>query len=168
MKQEPTIGGRLVRCWWDRCVASGLASVVAGAFVASLATAGAVGAQDGVYVLSESGTDLGTITTTGAVDDLRFTVDLRGDAPSATLVWATVGSSERRMRTNDGYWLPWNGDIKTLVDNRFPVIDGKVVFKVMDEDIGADNHGVNISIGYRIGDKLKYGVFAILPKAGSR
>lgn len=144
------------------------ASIVATAVVAFLATAGTVAANDGIHVLSENGTDLGTITTAGAVDDLRFTVDLRGDAPHATHVWATVGSSERRMRTNDGYWLPWNGDTKALVDNQFPVIDGKVVFKVMDEDISADNHGVSISIGYRVGDKLKYGVFAILPKAGSQ
>ncbi|MEE8333918.1 MAG: hypothetical protein V3R85_08715 [Alphaproteobacteria bacterium] len=136
--------------------------------VVFLATAGAVVANDAVHVLSESGTNLGAITTSGAVEDLRFTVDLQGDAPRATHVWATVGSNERRMRTNDGYWLPWNGDTKALVDNRFTVIDGKVVFKVMDEDISADNHGISVSIGYRVGDKLKYGVFAILPKAGSQ
>lgn len=130
--------------------------------------AGAANAGDGLYVLSEKGTDLGRLVTAGAVDDLRFTVDLRGDVPSATYVWATVGSNDRRMRTNEGYWLPWNGSLDTLADNRFPVADGKVVFKVMDENIGADNHGVSISIGYRVGDKLKYGVFAILPEANPK
>jgi len=156
-----------VRCWWDRCVPSRATSVFAAVVAVSLAAAGAF-ADDRPHVLSESGTDLGTMTTAGAVADLRFTVDLRGDRPSATHVWATVGSNDRRVRTNEGYWLPWNGNTDTLVDNRFPVIDGKVVFKVMDEDIGADNHGVSISIGYRVGDKLKYGVFAILPKANVR
>lgn len=137
----------------------------AAAVAVALSAAGAANADDTLRVLSESGTNLGVMTTTGNVADLRFTVDLQGDVPSATHVWATVGSSERRMRTNDGYWLPWNGDVATLADNRFPVRDGKIVFKVMDEDIGADNHGVSISIGYRVGDKLKYGVFAILPEA---
>ncbi len=157
-----------MRYWWGRRVPSRLASIVALTVVVFLATAGGVVADGKLHVLNETGADLGTITTAGAVDDLRFTVDLQSDVPSATHVWATVGSNERRMRTNEGYWLPWNGNTKTLADNRFPVIDGKVVFKVMDEDIGADNHGVSISIGYRVGDRLKYGVFAILPKAGSQ
>lgn len=156
-----------MRCWWDRCVPSRLASIAALTVVAFLAAAGAVVADSKLHVLHENGVDLGTITSAGAVDDLRFTVDLQGDVPSATHVWATVGSNERRMRTNEGYWLPWNGNTDALADNQFPVIDNKVVFKVMDEDIGADNHGVSISIGYRVGDRLKYGVFAILPKAGA-
>ena len=156
-----------MRCWWDRCVPSGLASYVAAAVVMTWA-AGAAVADDRLHVLSENGTDLGTVTTAGAVDDLRFTVDLQGDTPSATHVWATVGSNDRRMRTNEGYWLPWNGSLETLADNRLPVHDGRVVFKVMDENIGADNHGVSISIGYRVGDKVKYGVFAILPGANAK
>ena len=157
-----------MRCWWVRCVPSGLASLVAAIAVTCFAVAGAAADDGKLHVLSESGTNLGTMTTAGAVDDLRFTVDLRGDRPGATYVWATVGSNDRRVRTNEGYWLPWNGSLDGLVDNRFPVTDGKVVFKVMDENIGADNHGVSIGIGYRVGDKLKYGVFAILPEANPK
>jgi len=156
-----------VRCWWDRRVPPRLASFVAAAVVASLAAHAAI-ADDSLRTLSENGTDLGRLTTAGAVDDLRFTVDLRGDTPSATHVWATVGSNDRRMRTNEGYWLPWNGSLDTLADTRFPVTDGKVVFKVMDENIGVDNHGVSIGIGYRVGGKLKYGLFAILPEANAK
>ena len=40
-----------------------------------------------------------------------------------------------------------------------------MTFKVLDQDIGIDNHGVSISIGYKFGDVLKYGVFGIGPKA---
>lgn len=116
------------------------------------------------YVLSKEGTRLGILYTTGKVDDLRFIVDLNGDQPVATYVWATVGSNDLRVRTNEGYWLPWNGDPDTLIDNHFPINDGKVIFKVLDEDIGRDNHGVTIRIGYKVGDVLKYGVFGILPK----
>jgi len=154
-----------VRRRGNRTVPSLAAAFVAA--VALLAAGGGRAAENSVYVLTEQGTNLGSMTTAGAVEDLRFTVDLRGDRPSATHVWATVGSNELRMRTNEGYWLPWNGSLDALIDNRFAVSDGKVVFKVMDEDIGADNHGVSIGIGYRVGDKLKYGRFAILPKAAS-
>lgn len=141
--------------------------MVSAAAVACMVFAGNAGADGSAHVLSESGTNLGTMTTAGAVDDLRFTVDLQGDVPAATHVWATVGSNDRRMRNNDGYWVPWNGSIETLADTRFPVADGKVVFKVMDENIGADNHGISIGIGYRVGDKLKFGVFGILPKVST-
>ena len=116
-------------------------------------------------MLTEQGTNLGTLFTAGKVDDLRFTVDLNGDQPTATYVWGTVGSTDRRVRTNEGYWLPLNGGPESLIDNQFPIKDGKVTFKVMDEDIGGDNHGVAISIGYKVGDTLKYGTFAILRKA---
>ena len=123
-------------------------------------------ADETAHVLTEEGTRLGVLATSGKVDDLRFTVNLQEDQPTATYVWVTVGSHERRVRTNEGYWLPWNGDRATLVDNHFPIKDGKVTFKVLDEDIGIDNHGVTIRIGYKVGDTLKFGIFGILPKAG--
>ena len=117
------------------------------------------------HVLTEKGARLGVLHTSGKIDDLRFTVNLNGDQPLATYVWATVGSNDRRVRTNEGYWLPWNGDVATLIDNHFPIKDGKVTFKVLDEDIGIDNHGVTISVGYKVGDTLKYGIFGVQPKA---
>lgn len=122
-------------------------------------------ADETLHVLTEEGARLGILYTSGQVEDLRFTVDLKGDQPTATYVWATVGSNDRRVRTNEGYWLPWNGDPENLVDNQFPVEDGKVTFKVLDEDIGIDNHGVTIRVGYKVGDSLKYGLFGISPKA---
>ena len=133
--------------------------------IKALLIATAAPADETAHVLTEEGTRLGILYTSGKVDDLRFTVDLNGDQPAATYVWATVGSNNRRVRTNEGYWLPWTGDTADLIDNRFPAKDGKVTFKVLDEDIGGDNHGVTIRIGYKVGDTLKYGIFGILPKA---
>ncbi len=133
--------------------------------IPALLIATAASADETAHVLTEKGTRLGTLFTAGKVNDLRFTVSLQEDQPTATYVWATIGSNDRRVRTNEGYWLPWNGDPANLIDNRFPVKDGTVTFKVIDEDIGVDNHGVSISIGYLVGDTLKYGVFALLPKA---
>lgn len=115
------------------------------------------------HQLTERGARLGTIETAGPVQDLRFTVALGGDAPESTHVWASLGGSALRQRTNEGYWVPWNGDPETLIDNRFEAKDGQIVFKVLDEDVSADNHGITIAIGYRAGGVLKYGLYGILP-----
>jgi hypothetical protein len=137
----------------------GIATVLGCAFCSLSA-----GAAEAFYVLTERGKDMGRMYTAGPVTDLRFTVDLQGDVPVATYVWAVVGGSERRMRTNEGYWLPWNGDVEKLVDNHLPVVDGKVVFKVLDENVSRDNFGISIGIGYSTGGTaIKYGSYAILP-----
>ena len=141
--------------------------VLSASVVVVLANFNKVSAQSEI-ILSEQGTNLGGTKSTGQVDDLRFTVDLAGDVPAGTYVWATVGSNEHRMRTNHGYWLPWNGDLKLLVDNKFPVTDGKITFKIMDTDIGIDNHGVSLRFGYRLGDILKFGLYALVPGAPSQ
>lgn len=120
-------------------------------------------ADEIVHRLSADGVRLGTMVTDGPVDDLRFTVALDGDVPTATHVWALIGMAHRRQRTNEGYWVPWNGDPDSLIDNRFPVVDDRVVFKVLDEDIGVDNHGVTVVIGYLTGGVMKYGLFGINP-----
>jgi hypothetical protein len=146
---------------WLRAIPCALAAAALCAWPAP-----ATAAEDGVHRLSLKGTPLGALVTDGRLADLRFTVALDGDVPLSTHVWAVVGSSERRQRTNGGYWIPFNGDTETLLDNHFPVADDKVVFKTLDEDIGPDNHGVTVSIGYRTAEGLKYGYYALVPKAG--
>ncbi len=124
-----------------------------------------VTADEGVHRLTEAGAGLGTLFTDGTVHDLRFAVALDGDVPEATHVWATVGGGPHyRQRTNEGYWIEWNGRVEELIDNQFPVENDTVIFKVIDEDIGADNMGVTISIGYRAGGVLKYGLFGLIPQ----
>ena len=135
-----------------------LAAALAVAGVLSVTIAWAAG---DVFVLTEKGVDLGISSTTGKIDDLRFIVDLQGEVPVATYVWGTVGSNGFRVRTNEGFWIPFNGDPDKLIDNRIPVVDGKVLFKILDEDIGNDNQGIGINIGYRVGGVLKYGAYAI-------
>lgn len=127
-----------------------------------------VTADEAVHRLTEAGARLGTLFTDGKIDNLRLTVALDGDVPEATHVWAVVGGSQLRQRTNEGYWIDWNGTIEGLIDNRFPVENDTVVFKVMDENIGVDNMGVTISIGYRAGGVLKYGLFGLLPEGSGQ
>jgi len=119
-----------------------------------------------VAALTPQGVTLGTMTTDGDISDLRFSVDLAGDTPEASYVWAIVGGAHSLQRTNDGYWVPWNGDIVQLIDNRFRAVDGRLTFKVLDQTIGADNQGITLGIGYRAGGALKFGIFGILPENG--
>lgn len=148
----------------DRIKSARPALFMAALWLGGIGFASPVTADEGVHRLTEEGARLGTMFIDGTVDDLRFAVALDGDVPVAVHVWATVGGSQLRQRTNEGYWIEWNGIFDDLIDNRFPVENDTVIFKVMDEDIGDDNMGVTIYIGYRAGGVLKYGLFGLLPQ----
>lgn len=132
-----------------------------------LSGSAAMAAGDGPYQLTTAGVSLGAVTSTGPTGDLRVRVDLAGDSPTATHVWAVIGGAHMRQRTNDGFWIDWSGRVEDLVDNRFPVESGIVTFKLLDEDIGADNQGISIWIGYRANGDLKRGYLGITPGSGS-
>lgn len=120
--------------------------------------------QDGPHVLSESGGSLGTMESGGQLDDLRVKVASGSDDVGATHVWAVIGGAALRQRTVNGYWVPWSGDPADLVDNGFKAQDGVIDFKVVDGSIAADNQGITFVIGYRVGETLKYGALAVVPK----
>ena len=140
------------------------ALIAAALWLAGAGIASPVTADEGIHRLTEAGAELGILYTGGAVDDLRFTIVLDGDTPESTHVWAIVGGPQYLQRTNEGYWISWSGRLEDLVDSRFPIENDSVVFKVVDENIGDDNVGVTISIGYRAGGVLKYGIFGLLPQ----
>jgi len=119
--------------------------------------------QAAEYRLTEEGATLGALVAGGRIDDLRLTVALDGDSVVATHVYAQIAAAELRQRTNDGYWVPWDGDRGSLIDNRFPVTGDRVVFKLLDEDIGVDNQGVSIIIAYKTAAAFKFGVFGVIP-----
>ena len=140
----------------------------AAVLLGGMALAMPVMADGTVHRLSEDGVRLGTLFTDGKIDDLRFTVALDGDVPDSTHVWAIVGGSKLRQRTNEGYWIDLKGGVEGLIDNLFPVENDTVVFKVMDEDISVDNVGVTILIAYKTNGILKYGLFGLLPEGSGQ
>ncbi|NQV78943.1 MAG: hypothetical protein HQ495_00220 [Alphaproteobacteria bacterium] len=142
---------------------------LAGLAIATMLFAGTTGmavAQDVPHVLTGSGAALGTMQSDGTLDDLRLTVTVGGDTVESTHVWAIVGGSELRQRTNNGYWVPWTGEQADLIDNQFAIENGQVVFKLVDGSIAADNQGITFVIGYRSDGVLKYGTLGVLPKSG--
>ena len=142
-----------------------LRSLLATALVSVLAAAFAVYSTSAaeLYNLSKSGTDLGSLVTSGPVDDLRFKVSYAGESPKATYVYARIGGAELRQRTNLGYWVPWNGDLAELIDNGFPISGGRIEYKVLDQNLGRDNRGMTIVIAYRTEKEFKFGSFSIIP-----
>jgi ribosomal protein L14 len=89
------------------------------------------------------------------------TVDLQGDVPSATYVMAHDLTNRMLQRTNDGYWIAWDRKLTSLVDNQITPQNGKLVFKVFAEDISAAQFPLSITLAYKVGDVVKYGVFPV-------
>ena len=147
---------------YRRSVAALLACV--GLLLGAVSTATA---QEKVHTLSVTGASLGIVESDGNLSDLRLTVNAGADQVTSTHVWAILGAAELRQRTNNGYWIPWSGNVEDLIDNRFAVDGDTIEFKIVDGSIAADNQGITIVIGYRSGGALKYGSLGIIPKGGS-
>lgn len=131
--------------------------------VAALVCAAPASAQTQSHVLTESGEKLGILETSGLVEDLRLSVSVGGDSVESTHVWAVVGGAEKRQRNQNGYWVAWDGNKDMLIDNHFSVQDGVITFKLLDQDIGDDNRGITLMVGYKANGTLKYGYFGVLP-----
>ena len=60
-----------------------------------------------VAALATNGASLGTMTTEGDIDDLRFSVDLAGDTPDASYVWAIMGGGGGSSSANSRSRETW-------------------------------------------------------------
>lgn len=88
-------------------------------------------------------------------------VDLQGDAPSATYLIARDTTNRMLQRTNDGYWVAWDSKLTSLVDNQIQPQNGKLTYKVFAEDISAAKFPLSVTLAYKVGNVVKYGVFPI-------
>lgn len=129
-----------------------------------LSTVGAGAAEK----LSTGGTALADIAVNPAAvatSGVSRTIDLSGDAPTATFVTAHLPDGKHLQRSNLGYWLPWDGDVDSLIDNRLPLNgDGTVTFKVVKEDLSDKMFPIAVTLAYTVGEQVKFGVFQILPQ----
>lgn len=93
--------------------------------------------------------------------DFSYTVDVGGDAPLATHVMARTAAGSYLQRDRNGYWSPWSGGLESLLDNGFQARDGKLTFKVVQEDLSAEWLPIAITVAYRTATALKLGVFEL-------
>lgn len=88
-------------------------------------------------------------------------IDLQGDVPSATYLIARDMTNRMLQRTNDGYWIAWDSKLTSLIDNQIQPQNGKLTYKVFAEDISAAKFPLSVTLAYKVGNIVKYGVFPI-------
>lgn len=116
-------------------------------------------------VLSQDGTILANIRIEPAQADVSRTINLQGDVPLASYVIARQHSTNLLLQRNNlGFWVPWNGDPSTLIDNRFVAQGGALTFKLLKEDLSAALFPLTVILAYRTASGLKYGQFEIEPR----
>lgn len=114
--------------------------------------------------LATQGARLADVRVAPAAADISRTVALEGDAPTATFVMAHMPDGRSLQRTNLGYWQPWDGDPDSLIDNGFQPANGELTFKVLKEDISGRFFPITVTLAYRVGEQVKFGVFQIMPE----
>jgi hypothetical protein len=115
--------------------------------------------------LSASGAKLEDVSVSlTAPVSLSRSIALDGDSPSAFYVMAHMPDGRSLQRNNLGYWVPWDGRPQSLIDNRFSPNGGQVTYKILRQNIGHLFFPVTITLAYRAGGAIKFGVFNLLPE----
>ena len=80
----------------------------------------------------------------------------------------TPRSARRYQRTNEGFWIPWDGKLATLVDNARPIESDTVEFKIFAaEDLSDEVFPIRVVIGYDIGGQFKFGTIELYDSTGT-
>ena len=125
-----------------------------------VAWAGAAAAES----LTIAGAALESVAVAPASANISRTIALNGDVPTATYVTAHMPDGRALQRTNLGYWQPWDGKLDSLVDNGFRAAGGDLTFKILKEDISGRFFPITVTLAYRVGEQVKFGVFQIMPE----
>ena len=114
-------------------------------------------------VLSAQGATFSSIKVTPASVTLELQIDLQGDTPIATHVSAHPSGGGAAMRSNLGYWVPWDGNLGNLADTHAPVSNGIARFKLFSqEDLSGELFPIRITLSYRTESAFKFGVFELV------
>lgn len=89
-------------------------------------------------------------------------IGIADDVVDATYVVVQIPGSQPLMRNRQGVFLPWDLDPAGLADNGFVAEKGRLLFKVLDQDISAQNFPMRVTIFYRVSDELKFGYFDVM------
>lgn len=94
----------------------------------------------------------------GVVDK---TIVLGADVPTATHVVVQFAGSPPLMRDGGGLFQPWDRNPASLADNGFAPVGDNLEFKVLNQDLSANNFPMKVTVYYRAGGVLKYGSFDV-------
>ncbi|MBT3398686.1 MAG: hypothetical protein HN420_01710 [Rhodospirillaceae bacterium] len=112
--------------------------------------------------LSPTGSKLAAVTVNPVLVTCTVSVALGADTPTTTHVTAHTASGKALQRSNLGYWVPWDGNLMSLIDNHFTATGGTLVFKVVkDENMSDELFPIRVMVAYRTAVAFKYGVFEL-------
>lgn len=112
--------------------------------------------------LTADGAALRAPLTPASAKPLSITVQLQGDVPTATHVFARFANNQPRQRTNEGFWIPWSGNPADLIDNRFKPVGDTLTFKITNEDLEGAFLPVTFFVAYRVGGLMKSGSVTVV------
>ncbi|MEQ1889459.1 MAG: hypothetical protein ABL951_09820 [Alphaproteobacteria bacterium] len=89
-------------------------------------------------------------------------VALEADVAEVTHVVVQMAGSQPLMRDRQGMFQPWNENSVNLADNGFSGVKGRLLFKVFNQDLSAQNFPIRVTVYYRAGGELKFGYFDVM------
>ncbi len=89
-------------------------------------------------------------------------VSMGGDVAQVTHVVVQLSGNPPLMRDRQGLFQAWDMDPAHLADNGFPQAEGRLNFKVFNQDLSPHNFPLRITIYYRANGELKFGYFDVL------
>ncbi len=89
-------------------------------------------------------------------------VALDGDVAEATHVVVQLAGGPPLLRDRQGLFQPWDLDPAHLADNGFAAANGRLNFKIFDQDLSAQNFPIRVTVYYRANGQLKFGYFDVM------
>lgn len=113
--------------------------------------------------LSVTGAQLTPVVLRDVADGVvEKSVTLDGDAPEVSHVVVQLAGGPPLMRTREGVFQPWDKDMAHLADNGFVAEDGRLFFKVLNQDLTSSNFPIRVTLYYRAAGELRFGYFDVM------
>lgn len=113
--------------------------------------------------LTAQGAQLTPVTLTDVASGIvEKQIDVNGDVVQATHIVVQLAGSPPLMRNIQGVFQPWDVDPASLADNGFTPDEGRLLFKVFNQDLSEQNFPIRVTIYYRASGELKFGYFDVM------
>jgi len=89
-------------------------------------------------------------------------VALGDDSVESTHVVVQLSGSPPLMRDRQGLYQLWDIDPAHLIDNGFPQSEGRLNFKILNQDLSSLNFPIRVTVYYRANGELKFGYFDVM------
>jgi len=113
--------------------------------------------------LTTTGVQLAPVVLSGLLNGVvERQVALGGDSVESTHVVVQLSGSPPLMRDRQGLYRLWDIDPAHLIDNGFPQSEGRLNFKILNQDLSLLNFPIRVTVYYRANGELKFGYFDVM------